>query len=144
MGVTGLDFGVPVTDKDLERWAWLAISRKAKGLNYYAWFQMSVGFEVSGFGLTEPDGSINEKAEAAGTVSKIVTEHMDEFLESEPLPAQAAIIYSIDSYKMIAALRGGRSADIIRQDMFGMYKAMMKENINVDFIHIDDLLKKRP
>ncbi|HOK16664.1 MAG TPA: beta-galactosidase [Defluviitoga tunisiensis] len=141
LGVTGLDFGVPVTDKDLERWAWLAISRKAKGLNYYAWFQMSVGFEVSGFGLTEPDGSINEKAEAAGTVSKIVTEHMDEFLESEPLPAQAAIIYSIDSYKMIAALRG-RSADIIRQDMFGMYKAMMKENINVDFIHIDDLLKK--
>jgi len=141
LGVTGLDFGAPVTEKDLEKWAWLAISRNAKGLNYYAWNQMNVGYEVSGFGLTDPDGSINEKANVAGQVSKIITKYMKYLLSSNPIPSQIAIFYSIDSYKMIAALRE-RSPDIIRKDMFGIYKSMMEVGINVDFINTEDLLEK--
>ncbi|MGB9857906.1 MAG: beta-galactosidase [Dictyoglomaceae bacterium] len=137
-GVTGMLFSVPVNEKDVDRWAWLAVSRGATGLNYYAWFPMSCGYEVSGFGLANPDGSGNERVYSAGNVSKIITENMETFLDIKPLPAQVAILYDIEAYKLLACLRA-QSAEIIRKDIFGIYKALMRENIPVDFIHLFDL-----
>lgn len=139
-GVTGMRFGEPVDEKDVERWAWLAVSRNAKGLNYYAWFPMSCGYEVSGFGLAEYDGSTNERAIAAGKVARTITEKMDLFANSKPLAAEVAILYNIESHKALACLRA-ESAELIRKDMFGMYKALMDMGVNVDFLHITDLCK---
>lgn len=137
-GVTGLGFSVPVTEKDVDRWAWLAVSRGATGINYYAWFPMSCGYEVSGFGLTRPDGSYEERTYSAGRVSKIITENMNTFLEVKPLPAQVAILYDVEAYKLLACLRV-QGAELIRKDIFGIYRALMKEHIPVDFIHLSDL-----
>ena len=137
-GVTGMLFGVPVMEKDVDKWAWFAISRGATGLNYYAWFPMSCGYEVSGFGLANPDGSFNERVYSAGNVSKIITENMETFLNIKPLPAQVAILYDIEAYKLLACLRA-QSSETIRKDIFGIYKALIRENIPVDFIHLSDL-----
>ncbi|KUK24077.1 MAG: Glycoside hydrolase family 42 domain protein [Thermotoga sp. 50_1627] len=137
-GVTGMRFGEPVDEKDVERWAWLAVSRNAKGLNYYAWLPMSCGYEVSGFGLAEYDGSINERAISAGRVAKTITEKMEIFASAKPLAAEVAILYNIESHKALACLRA-ESAELIRKDMFGMYRAMMDMGVNVDFLHIGDL-----
>ncbi|MGC9063652.1 MAG: beta-galactosidase, partial [bacterium] len=137
-GVTGMDFSVPVSEKDVDRWAWLAVSRGATGINYYAWFPMSCGYEVSGFGLTRPDGSYEERTYSAGKVSKVITENMNTFLGVKPLPAQVAILYNIEAYKLLACLRV-QGAELIRKDMFGIYRALMKRNIPVDFIHLSDL-----
>ncbi len=137
-GVTGMEFSVPVNEKDVDRWAWLAISRGATGINYYAWFPMNCGYEVSGFGLTRPDGSYEEKTYSAGKVSKIITENMDTFLEIKPLSAQVAILYNVEAYKLLACLRA-QGAELIRKDMFGIYKALMKGSIPVDFIHLSEL-----
>lgn len=137
-GVTGLRFGEPVDELDVERWAWFAVSRNAKGLNYYAWLPMSCGYEVSGFGLANYDGSVNERAMRAGLVAKIITENMKLFLECEPLPAQVAILYNVEAHKSLACLRA-ESADIIRKEIFGMYKAFKGFGANVDFLHVSDL-----
>jgi len=141
-GVTGMLFSVPVKEKDVDRWAWLAVSRGAKGINYYAWFPMNCGYEVSEFGLTNPDGGFNERTYSAGRVSKIITENMDMFLNIKPLEAQVAILYDIEAYKLLACLRS-QGAEIIRKDIFGIYKAIMRENVEVDFIHISDLNKEK-
>jgi beta-galactosidase len=137
-GVTGMDFSVPVNEKDVDRWAWLSVSRGVTGINYYAWFPMNCGYEVSGFGLTRPDGEYEERTYSAGKVSKIITENMETFLEIKPLPAQVAILYNVEAYKLLACLRS-QGAELIRKDMFGIYKVLMKENIPVDFIHLSDL-----
>jgi beta-galactosidase len=137
-GVTGLRFGEPVDEKDVERWAWLAVSRNAKGLNYYAWLPMSCGYEISGFGLSNYDGEFNERAIATGNVSKIITENMGLFLNSKPLESEVGILYNVEAYKMLACLRAN-SADIVRKDIFGIYKAIMDLNVNVDFLHLEDL-----
>lgn len=139
-GVTGMRFGEPVDKYDVEKWAWLAVSRNAKGLNYYAWLPMSCGYEISGFGLSEYDGSTNERAVAVGKVSKTITQNMELFLRSKPLQAEVAILYNIEAHKALACLRA-ESAEIIRKDMFGMYKALMNYGCTVDFLHLTDLNK---
>ncbi|ABV32788.1 Glycoside hydrolase family 42 domain protein [Pseudothermotoga lettingae TMO] len=140
-GVTGLRFSVPVDEFDVERWSWLAISHDAKGLNYYAWLPMSCGYEVSGFGLANYDGSINNKVIRAGKVSEIISKNMNLFLKAKALQAKVGILYNIETHKTLACLRA-ESAEIIREDIFGMYKAMMQMGVNVDFLHISDLLRE--
>lgn len=137
-GVTGMRFGEPVDELDVERWAWLAVSRNAKGLNYYAWLPMSCGYEISGFGLANYDGSVNERALAAGKVARTITENMDIFVNSKPIQAKVAILYNIEAHKALACLRA-ESAEIIRKDIFGIYKALMNLGLNVDFLHLTDL-----
>ncbi len=136
-GVTGMRLGEPVDELDVERWAWLAVSRNAKGLNYYAWLPMSCGYEISGFGLANYDGSVNERALAAGKVARIITENMDIFINSKATPAQVAILYNIEAHKALACLRA-ESAEVIRKDIFGIYKSLMNLGLNVDFLHLTD------
>jgi len=137
-GVTGLRFGSPVTADDVDRWAWYALSRGATGLNYYAWYPMSCGYEISGFGLSEPDGSVNERVVSAGKVAKVIDRNRDNFMEAKPLDAEVGIIYNVLSHGALAGLRE-TNADIIRKDMFGFYKIMMENDIPVNFLHLDDM-----
>lgn len=53
---------------------------------------MSCGYEVSGFGLTRPEGTFEDRTYSAGRVSKIITENMETFLNIKPLPAPVAIL----------------------------------------------------
>ncbi|HOO32803.1 MAG TPA: beta-galactosidase [Thermotogota bacterium] len=137
-GVTGLRFGSPVTADDVDRWAWYALSRGATGINYYAWYPMSCGYEVSGFGLSEPDGSVNDRVEAAGRVASLIGEQQELFLTAEPLSAEVGILYNVLSHESLAGLREN-NAELIRKDMFGIYKIMMENDIPVEFLHLDDL-----
>jgi beta-galactosidase len=139
-GVEGIRFGEPVTPQDVQMWAWSAIARGAKGLNYYAWYPMSCGYENSGFGLINLDGSITERAWAAGKVAKIVNRNMNIFLNAKSPKAEVGIVYNIYSYIMLACSREkvDEIANIISSSLAGIYRALLEENIPVDFIHIDD------
>lgn len=136
-GVTGVHFGQPVTSQDVQLWAWSAVARGAKGLCYYAWYPMSCGYESSGFGLVNLDGSITDRAQAAGAVAKCITENMEVFLETEPQEAEVALVYNPLSYVMLTCSRQ-YSTEILVQSMMGIYRALVEENIPVDFIHIND------
>ncbi len=140
-GVTGIHFGEPVTPQDVQMWAWSAIAREAKGLNYYAWYPMSCGYETSGFGMINLDGSITDRAKAAGEVGKIVMENMDLFLNTKSPKAEIGIVYNIYSYIMLTCSRE-HSNDIVASSMTGIYRTLMQENIPVDFIHINDFTKE--
>ncbi len=104
-GVEGIRFGEPVTPQDIQMWAWSAIARGTKGLNFYAWYPMSCGYEGSGFGLINLDGSITERARAAGKVGEIVNQNMDLFLNAKIPQAEVGIVYDIYSYIMLACSR---------------------------------------
>jgi len=139
-GTTGIHFGEPVTPQDIQIWAWSAIARGAKGLNFYAWYPMNCGYETSGFGLINLDGSITERARAAGQVARIVDQNMDLFLNAKPSRSEVAIVYNIYSYIMLTCSRD-RSADILTSSLTGIYRALLEDNIPVDFIHINDFTR---
>lgn len=139
-GVEGIRFGEPVTPQDIQMWSWSAIARGAKGLNYYAWYPMSCGYENSGFGLINLDGNITERARAAGKVARIIDQNMNVFLNVKPPQAKVGIVYNIYSYIMLACSRewADEIVNIVSSSLAGIYRSLLEENIPVDFIHIDD------
>ena len=65
-GATGVRVATPVTAADLRLWGWAALSRGARAISYYAWYPMSSGYESNGYGMIELDGTITDRARAAG------------------------------------------------------------------------------
>ena len=68
-GTIALNVSPTVTPEDIRVWTWTALSRGAKGVNFYAWYPMSSGYESGGFGLIQLDGTITERARAAGSIA---------------------------------------------------------------------------
>jgi beta-galactosidase len=128
-------------------WMWSALARGAKAINVYAWYPMSSGYESGGFGLINLDGTITERARAAGAVAKAVDANRALLLNAHPAEAEVAIVYNPMAYMV-----GGRQASsawsaqsetmsMPRNSMLGYYRALFPTNVPVDFIHVDDIGK---
>jgi len=139
-GTYGLNIGNPITPEDHRIWMWSALAKGAKAINIYAYYPMSSGYESGGYGLINLDGSVTERAAAAGKTAGIVTRNMKLFLDSKPIPAQVAIVYN-----PLAQMVGGEqrtvTADLHQQSLLGWYRFFTERNIPVDFIHRRDLEK---
>ncbi|HUP48194.1 MAG TPA: beta-galactosidase [Thermoanaerobaculia bacterium] len=144
-GTIALRLSSTVTPADLRMWMWSSLARGAKAVNVYAWYPMSTGFEAGGFGLIELDGTITERARAAGAIGRVIDANQRLFLEARPVPAEAAIVYNPLSY-MVGGRRPpystgaqGETAAIERNSMLGPYRALFPSSVPVDFIHIDEI-----
>ena len=137
-GTYGLNIGNPVTPEDHRIWMWSAIAKGAKAINIYAYYPMSSGYESGGYGLINLDGTVTERAIAAGQTARLLTENMNLFLRSEAVEAQAAIVYN-----PLAQMVGGEqrtvTTDMHQQSLMGYYRFFTENNIPVDFIHRRDL-----
>lgn len=135
-----MNFGEPVKKEDVVQWAWLAVSRGAKGLCYYAYYPMSCGEEISGFGLVYPDGTLTDRARAAGNVGKTISKNQELFAEAKPLKSEVAIVYNIHSYIMLSALQE-KGNELIRSSMLGFYRFLMRKGIQTDFVTMEEVKK---
>jgi beta-galactosidase len=145
-GTVALNVSATVTPEDLRVWTWSALARGAKGINFYAWYPMSAGYESGGFGLIELDGTITERARAAGEIARVVDRNHELFLKARPPRAEVAIVYNPLSHMVggrqaasSPVLAQGEVASIERDSMLGIYRALFPSNVPVDFIHIDRL-----
>ncbi len=132
-GVVGARFGDKILPGDLANWAWTCVSRGAKGLFYYAYYPMSCGEEISGFGLVHPDGDLTERSSEAGIVAKTITKHRDIFLHAKTPASEVAIMYSPESYALLMALRE-KNGNLITSSLRGTYRILFEKNIRCDFI----------
>lgn len=145
-GTVARGVGKTVTADDLRVWTWSALARGAKAINYYAWYPMSSGYESGGFGLIQLDGTVTERARAAGEIARVVNRNQDVFLKARPPKAQVAIVYNPLSY-FIGGRQGQAEASgpqnevtgIERDSMMGIYRALFPTNVPVDFVHINRL-----
>jgi beta-galactosidase len=136
-GATGVRVAAPVTPADLRLWGWIALARGARALSYYAWYPMSSGYESNGYGMIELDGTITERARAAGALSKLISTNQALFAPLRPRPSRVAIVYNRLSY-----MAGGNTVapgTAVRNSMLGFYRAMFERNIQVDFVHPDEI-----
>ncbi len=145
-GTVALNVGLTVTPADLRMWTWTAISRGAKGINYYAWYPMNSGYESGGYGLIQLDGTITERSREAGRMARAVGRNQALFAGARPVRGQAAIVYNPLAYmvggRQRAAAYGGvqgEVAGIERSSLTGIYRALFPTNVPVDFIHINEL-----
>ena len=143
-GTIALNVSSAVTADDLTVWTWSALSRAAKGINYYAWYPMSSGYESGGFGLNELDGTITSRAKAAGAIARVVDRHQDLFLNARPPRAEVAVIYNPLSHfvggRQRAATYGGPQGEVAgieRDSLLGVHRALFGGNVPLDYVHIN-------
>ena len=146
-GTIALRLSGTVTPADERMWMWSAFARGAKGLNVYAWYPMSSGYESGGYGLINLDGTLTERARVAGSVARAIDANQPLFLDARPLPAEVAIVYNPLSYfvggrqPQPASGAQGESGAMQQKSMQGYYRALFPTNVPVDFVHIDEIAR---
>lgn len=143
-GATGMRIADPVDAHDERYWMWQVIGHGAREIAVYAWYPMSSGFESNGYGLINLDGTLTERAQAAGKTASIIARHSAEILESTPAQVQVAILYNRLSY-MVGGSQPSMSklGNAERDSLMGLYSAFYEQNIPVDFIHPEDVIENR-
>jgi len=141
MGTIALMVGDPVTPDDHRIWAWSAIAKGAKGVNIYAYYPMSSGYEAGGYGLINLDGTITERAINAGEIAKTVNRNQELFLTSTPGKAEIGIVYNPLS-QMVGGMQRRDYPGAHTNSLIGYFSTFADHNIPVDFIHREHLEKR--
>jgi beta-galactosidase len=145
-GTISVNVSPTVTPDDLRVWTWSALSRGAKGINYYAWYPMSSGYESGGFGLNHLDGTITDRAKLAGSIAQVVDRHQSLFLTARPPRAEVAVIYNPLAHfvggRQRAAAYGGPQGEVVgieRDSLLGVHRALFSRSVPLDYVHINHL-----
>ncbi len=140
-GTIALLLSDPVMPEDQRIWAWSAIAKGAMGVNIYAYYPMSSGYEAGGYGLINLDGTITERAVHLGGIAAIVDRNQELFLSSTPAKAEIGIVYNPLS-QMVGGLQRRDYPGAHTNSLIGYFRAFADYNVPVDFIHREHLEKQ--
>jgi beta-galactosidase len=121
----------PVTAADIRLWSWAALSRGARAISYFAWY------DSNGFGLVDSDGAVSDRAKAAGEFAGIVGRNPGLFGPLRPRSSRIALLFD-----PVAFAGGGtatRPGSNVSDSMRAFYREMFERNMPVDIIHADDI-----
>jgi beta-galactosidase len=138
-GVIALLLSEPVTAADHRVWAWSSLAKGARGINVYAYYPMSSGYESGGYGLINLDGTLTERAVATGGIGKVVDANQALFLASRPIPSRIGIVYNPLAQMTGGAQRRQDWPEAHQSSLMGYYRVFADRNIPVDFIHRNEL-----
>ena len=134
LGTIALQVSDPVTSDDHRIWAWSAIAKGAKGVNIYAYYPMSSGYEAGGYGLINLDGTLTERAVNAGQIADVVNRNQQLFLNATPAKAEVGIVYN-PLTQMVGGMQRRDFPAALSQSLIGYFQTFANHNIPVDFIH---------
>ncbi|ULB35099.1 MULTISPECIES: beta-galactosidase [Proteiniphilum] len=134
LGTIALQVSDPVTSGDHRIWAWSAIAKGAKGVNIYAYYPMSSGYEAGGYGLINLDGTLTERAIKAGEIAEVVNRNQQLFLGATPAKAEIGIVYN-PLTQMVGGMQRNDFPAALSQSLIGYFQTFANHNIPVDFIH---------
>jgi beta-galactosidase len=126
------------TPSDIRLWNWQCVAHGATGVFYWNWRPETTGIEAAGFGLVNYDGSLTDRARAAGEVAKELNRHANRLLSSKPVPAEVAILH--DPRSFIQAF-GEQDGGLYSASVRGAYRALYRANIPVDILVPEQLFE---
>ena len=138
MGTIALLISDPVTADDHRIWIWSAVAKGARGINIYAYYPMSSGYEAGGYGLINLDGTLTERAINAGKIASIVDNNQDLFLSSLPVQAEIGIVYNPLS-QIVGGMQRREYPRAHTNSLIGYFHTFSEHNVPVDFIHREHL-----
>lgn len=143
-GATGMRIAPPVSAEDETFWIWQAVAHGAREFAIYSWYPMSSGFESNGYGLINMDGTVTDRARAAGHAAAIIARHASSLLRAKPAPASVAILYN-----RLAYMVGGSQPSLSSlgrapiNSALGLHRVFAEEQIPVDFVSTEDVARGR-
>ncbi len=132
-GVGGLKLAEPVTADDVALWIWQSFAHGAKGVCVYHSYPMMWGYESSGYGILNQDGSPTDRFRVLSKTAKLFEEHEELFVRARPLGAECAILYNKYVYRLLWILQED-TARIPSSAALGIYRIFFKYNMPVDII----------
>ena len=128
--------------EDIHRMVWQAVAHDAKGFVFWKWYPFRDSVQSQGRGLCATDGSLTERAVAAGDASRVVNANVDLFLDSHPVQPQVALVYDAIS-DLKAKIHEGDWGGMTAQDFLGIYKILWREHIPVNVLNSNDLTAEK-
>lgn len=141
LGTISLLISDPVTADDHRIWAWSAIAKGAKGVNIYAYYPMSSGYEAGGYGLINLDGTLTDRSVKAGQLASVVDKNQELFLNSTPAKAEVGIVYN-PLTQMVGGMQRRDYPAALTNSLIGYFQSFANHNIPVDFIHREHIENK--
>jgi beta-galactosidase len=129
------------TPFDIRLWNWQCIAHGTTGIFYWNWRPETTGIEAAGFGLVNYDGSLTDRARAAGEVARDLNRHAKRLLSSKPVAAQVAILH--DPRSFIQAY-GEQDGGLYSSSIRGAYRAFFRASIPLDLLGTEQLMKSEP
>ncbi len=125
--------GETSSEADVRLWSWSALSRGARALI------LTTSESTRADVIPGKTASIADRRRAAAQFAGVISRNPALFAPLRPRPAKVAIVYNrlSDGIDEKTASRPSTSQD----SMSGFYQAMIERNIQVDFIHPDDIVR---
>lgn len=122
------------TAADVRLWTWAAIARGAHAITYASWSPASAP-GGSRDGLAGADGTITDRARAAGELAGLLSRNAALFAPLRPRPSRVAILYN----PSWAAADAGASA-IAHAVTWDFFSRLFASNVQTDILLPDDVL----
>jgi len=123
-------------EKDVRLWNLIDCAGGATGILYPRWRPLLDGPLFGAFGAFGMDGSVTPRAEMTGKVAKWANAH-PELWKSRPVKGDIGLVFAPESELFDYVQQGNTNQ--YAQSIRGAYQGFFDNNIQADFVHIDDL-----
>ena len=132
------DEGRIAVPEDIRYWDLVSFMAGATGLMYLRWRPLLDGPLFGAFGGYGMDGSRTDRSEMVGKVARWVSAPEQEKLwKSRPIRGEVGVVYAPETQIFTYAQQG--STGFYSRSMQGAYQGFFDENIQADWVHIDDI-----
>ena len=118
----------------IQRMIWQSVAHDAKAIVFWKWYPFRDGVQAYGRGLVATDGSLTERAVAAGDASRVLNADSSLFLDSQPVQPQVAIVYDVLG-DLKAKVREGDWGGMTAQDILGIYKILWRDQVRINLLN---------
>ena len=132
------DEGRIASPEDIRYWDMTSFMAGATGMFYLRWRPLLDGPLFGAFGSYGMDGSRTPRSEMVSKIARWVTAAEQERLwQSRPIKGEVGIVFAPETQLFIYAQQG--STAFYSQSMQGAYRGFFENNIQADWVHIDDI-----
>jgi beta-galactosidase len=128
--------GSEVEPEALAAWIWTGISAGALAFQLWRWRPFLHGYQTTGRGLTELDGSLNQRATKVQELVRILRTHELLFAGARPVNAAVRIAVSYRSRLVADTFLGGRHGRQ-HEALLGFYKLAWHVGLPVSFVDLE-------
>ena len=133
------DGRIPIPE-DIRLWHMVSMAAGATGFMFLRWRPLLDGPLFGAFGPYGMDGSRTDRSEMSTKIARWVqAPEQEELWKSRPVQGDVGIVFVPETQMYIYAQQ--QRTDFYAESLRGVYRAFFDNNIQADWVHIDDIDK---